>query len=226
MLESLRRSWRELGTRLALLYFAHRLLQLLSRGHAAIVPYGLYAQPLGRGGALLRPDTSTQVRQITASDPLNQQLPRPAEVIAKRHANGHQCHLALVHGQSAGTIWIAHDHYDEDEVRCRFVLAAPATSVWDYDVYVAPRYRLGRTMARLWAAVDQQLADEGVRWTFSRISRFNVASVTSHARLGAIEVGRATFVVLGRLQVSSSTAGPLLHVGWSHGPDLRLLPPA
>ncbi|MBK9363221.1 MAG: GNAT family N-acetyltransferase [Rubrivivax sp.] len=222
------RTRRDLGLPLTLAYAAHRLLQRASGGRAAVVPYGLYAQPLGGNAAALRPEPSTVVQQIDAGHPLNELLPRPAEVIARRHQQGDQCHVAVVKGQLAGTIWIARGHYDEDEVRCRYLLTEPAISAWDYDVYVEPKYRLGRTMARLWSAVDRHLSDIGVCWSFSRISRFNTGSVSSHARLGAVEIGRATFVVLGSLQLAwwHANGQPLQwHLGGTPLVQLRPPPP-
>ncbi|MCU0927174.1 MAG: hypothetical protein MUF44_14505, partial [Hydrogenophaga sp.] len=82
-----------------------------------------------------------------------------------------------------------------------YEIADPVTCVWDYDVYVEPRLRLGRAMARLWRAVDDDLAARGVRWSFSRINRFNAASMRAHQRLGAVEIGRVMFSVVGSLQL-------------------------
>jgi hypothetical protein len=183
---------------LALSYVAGRLLQRVSSGRAAIVPYLIVAQPIGLATATpLRPDANTVVRRITPDDPVTADFPRPADVVAARFAAGAECHVAWVRGRFAGHIWIARGHYDEDEVRGRFVLADPATCVWDFDVYVEPALRLGRTMARLWRAVDDTLAAEGVRWSLSRINRFNAASVRSHARLGIVPLGTLTVVCLG-----------------------------
>lgn len=223
----LRRWWREQGTVVTGLYVVHRGLQALSGGRWRIVPYRLYAQPIGRAGTIrLRPDPATCIDQLGADNPLLAALPRPSAVIAARLAAGARCHAATVKGRFAGTIWIARGHYDEDEVRCRYELAEPAISAWDYDVYVDPDFRLGRTMARLWQHVDAGLAAEGVRWSFSRISMFNPASSSSHARLGARPVGWAVFLCLGALELSAASTTPRLHVGLSSRPRYRLRAPA
>lgn len=185
-----------------MLYALHRALQSFSGGRAAIVPYVLVAQPIGNPAlADVKPDPSTVVRRISADDPVVADFPRPAAVVAKRFAEGSECHVAWVKGQFAGHIWIARGRYAEDEVRCIYEIGEPATAVWDYDVYIEPRLRLGRTMARLWKAVDDDLAARGARWSFSRINRFNAASMRSHLRLGAVELGRVVFVVLGPLEL-------------------------
>lgn len=216
------------GGSVASLYVLHRLLQALRLGR--VVPYALVAQPIGGDVyRMTRDDPSTLVRRVGADDPVALRFPRPRQVNAVRWAAGADCHVCEIKGEFAGTIWIQHGAYDEDEVRCRFELADPETSVWDFDVYVEPRYRIGRTMARMWKAVDRELAAQGVRWSFSRISVFNAASLRSHARLGAVVVGRATFVEIGPLQLAWCTAGgPAWHacLPGSAGPTVRLEAPS
>lgn len=215
----------ELGMPDALLYLVDRGLGKLSGGRARLVRYRIVAQPIGSGGtARLRPDASTQLALTPAGDDLVQHFPRPADVIRQRYAQGGQCLSAVVKGEFAGYIWWQHGRYEEDEVRCSFVLAEPRHCVWDYDVYVAPRFRLGRTMARLWQAVDEHLAAQGIRWSLSRISTFNPGSLTAHARLGTVTCAHASFLVLGRLQLAFLGQAPYLHLSWRAGqrPQLRL----
>ncbi len=216
------------SAQVALLYAVHRVLQKLSGGRAAIVPYLLVAQPVGNPAlAEVKADPQTVVQRIGPGHALLAAFPRPAEVIAQRFADGAECFVATVKGQFAGHIWIARGRYIEDEVHCTYEITEPSTGVWDYDVYVEPRLRLGRTMGRLWKAVDNQLAAEGVRWSFSRINRFNAGSVKSHQRLGALTVGRVVFLVVGPLQVGVGGGYPWLRlqIGPGIGPALRLGPP-
>ena len=130
-------------------------------------------------------------------------------------------------GSFGGYIWISRGQHAEDEVRCRYILASPERSAWDFDVYVEPRLRLGRTLARLWWHVDQALAGEGVRWCFSRISLFNSGSLAAHQRLGAVRLGTAVFLVLGPAQLAVLSVAPFVHASWgnSPGPQIRLAPP-
>lgn len=199
------RKWRdwsaEMGCAVALLYALHRLFESATRGRVRIVPYAFVAQPLGSDMHQVSDGQDTEVRRVMPGDPIAAAFPRPAEVNAARWNAGARCYAALVKGAFAGTIWIRHAGYEEDEVRCDYRLADAAHSVWDFDVYVEPRFRFGRTMARLWKAVDRELAAEGRRWTFSRISLFNSASLKSHARLGAVPVGHAYFLVMGGLEI-------------------------
>ncbi|MFY7855052.1 MAG: hypothetical protein ACOVQT_02835 [Rubrivivax sp.] len=225
-LQALRTLVRQQGPGPAALYVLHRVLGRLSGGRLRIVPYRLVAQPVGQG-VDVRDDPASIVRVVTAQDPITQAFPRPAAVNAARWAAGAQCHALTVKGSFAGTVWTQRHAYDEDEVRCRFVMTEPAVSVWDFDVYVEPRLRLGRAMARLWKAVDADMAAQGVRWSFSRISMFNPESLNSHARLGARPVGWAVFFCAGPAQLALLPRAPWVHVSARRGgPVLALRPPA
>ncbi len=226
---SLRERWRTLvqrhgSARVAALLVGHRLLQRASGGRAGIVPYLLVAQPIGAASRVaMRGDPNTVVKRIMATDPVIAAFPRPAAVVAERFAAGHECHVAIVKGAFAGHIWIARGGHAEDEVRCRYEIADPAAAVWDHDVYVVPKLRLGRTLARLWHSVDGALAAEGVRWTFSRINRFSAASLKSHRRLGAVVVDRVVFVVVGRLQLALGGRGVGVHLQLADGGGPRFV---
>ncbi len=218
---------RSLGTLNGLLYLASRALEGASGGRARIVKYLLVAQPVAVGAAL-RPDANTRIRDCAAGDPLEADFPRPPRVIAARHAAGAQCLVATVKERFAGFLWLQRNRYEEDEVRCSYVLADPASCVWDFDVYVEPAFRNGRTMARLWQAANERLLAEGVRWSCSRISTFNAASLAAHRRLGAQPIGNALFVVIGPLQLALLSGAPFVHLSLtpSQRPRLALRPPA
>lgn len=210
------------------MYLAGQVLRRASGDRVRIVKYWLTAQPIGQAGAApLRPDPSTQLLRVHEGEALAASFPRPPEILARRWAAGAECTTALVKQQFAGFIWIQRGRYDEDEVRCTYVLADPARSVWDYDVYVEPKYRIGRTMARLWGHVDAALAAEGVRWSFSRISAFNAASLASHARLGIVKCGSVAFLCIGRWQLAWLPQAPYVHfsTGERRVPAVHLVPP-
>jgi hypothetical protein len=211
-----------------LLFVLHRMLERLTGGWARIVPYALYAQPIGRGKfSDVREDPVTVVSTVGMDSPLIELFPRPRAVIRQRYAGGAECHVALVKGEFAGYIWIRNGYYDEDEVRCKYLLAEPETTVWDFDVYVAQRYRFGRTLARLWKAVDRQLAARGVTWSFSRISLFNRGSIGAHERLDAVRLGHALFIVLGPVQCAWLPSAPFVHLSLNERsrPEIQLRAP-
>lgn len=211
-----------------LLYLAGRALQRASGGRACLIRYILVAQPVPPGGtAQCRASAHHPIRAVGPDDPLVRQFPRPSKVIERRFRIGAQCFAAQADHRFTGFLWLARGYYDEDEVRCRYELTRPDLAAWDFDVYVAPDFRLGRTFARLWGAANAHLAEQGVQWSFSRISAFNPGSFASHVRLGIRPLYSATFLRLGRAQIAFIGAAPYLHVSMSPSsrPILRLAPP-
>lgn len=218
---------REFGWSEGTLYFAARLLQATTFNRCRIVRYQIVAQPIPAAPAPISASASTTLIELIApEDPRRLDFPRPKSVIEARFAAGCRCLMATVKGRFAGFIWIANNRYDEDEVRCRYVLAAPGVSVWDFDVYVEPEFRIGRTFSRLWESANRMLAAEGVRWSFSRISSFNLASIRSHARLGTQCVQTVTFLCLWDTQFSFSPRKPFLTVCRSDTGKPEILLPA
>jgi len=227
-LRALRTLLRQRGWTVALLFATHRLLNALTGGRAALVPYLLMAQPIGAGTfSSVRDDPATVVRRAVATDPIAARLPRETSVNESRWNSGADCHVATVKDRFAGTIWTQRERYLEDEVRCEFVIADPESGVWDFDVYIDPSFRLGRTLARLWKCVDNELAAQGVRWSFSRVSLFNVESISAHGRLGAVRVGWACFLVVGPLQLTIHDQRGHLHLSLreQQRPSLQLRAP-
>lgn len=222
----LKRTLQELGTVNSALYLAGRLLQRISGERARIIRYQFFAQPVPQAPP---PPTSgkCQVRIVTADDPIVQAFPRPAHVIARRFADGATCFVAQMGERFAGFLWLARNAYEEDEVRCRFELVPASLCAWDFDVYVEPDFRIGRSFSRLWGAANTHLAAQGVRWSLSRISAFNPASLAAHRRLGIRSLSTATFIVLGPVQISLLPRAPFIHIGHrsSHRPVLSLTAP-
>ena len=176
----------------------------------------LVAQPVPpESQNLVRRPVVNPVREVDASDPVISQFPREREVITTRFELGAKCYVSEIKGNFAGYLWLAFDGYDEDEVRCRYEFGSAEPCAWDFDVYVDPAYRLGRTFARLWDAANVALLARGIGWSCSRISRFNPASVAAHKRLGMVRLHTATFLCVGTLQVSIISTKPFVHIGWS-----------
>jgi len=223
------RALRELGVANGLLYLLARCLATATLGTGRLIRYHFLAQPvhetrlLPEGGA-----NRIRVEQIRSTDPLAEQMPRPPEVVRARFAAGALCFAASLHGRLVGCLWLKAERYDEDEVRCTFVPLPGGEAVWDFDVYVAPDHRLGRTFLRLWDAAYDFMRTNGIRWTISRVSAFNPGSLTAHARLGATRVGAATFVCVGSWQLALLDRKPYVHLsfGGSRGPRLELKAPA
>ncbi|MHB1360567.1 MAG: hypothetical protein ACYCWC_13400 [Rhodocyclaceae bacterium] len=225
MIRQLKKSIQQLGVANGLLYLLGRFLQRISHGRWHLIRYCIVAQPIPSPPVPgCRPSPGSSVERVMPDDPICAAFPRPKEVIAQRFANGHTCLVAKVKGQFAGFLWVAHNFYEEDEVRCRFELANPAAAVWDYDVHVEPAYRMGRTLARLWDTANEALEKEGKRWSFSRISAFNADSLAAHDHLGIWHLEILTFLCLGGMQLTLRAKWPFVHVCGPQGrhPVLKL----
>ncbi len=196
-----------------LLYALMRLLDKLTFGKVRLVIYLICAQPLDANKwTSVRDDANTAIWPVSPESELVALFPRPPKVIHERFKSGAVCHVATVKDQFAGYIWLAQHHYDEDEVRCRFLLPKSGDCVWDFDVYVDPKFRHGRTMSRLWKSVEAFEAARGNRWSYSRISLFNIRSIQSHERIGARYVTTAAFLSAGPVQLAAFTRWPFLHL--------------
>lgn len=225
MLSSIKRTFEEIGRKEALFYYLSEILLRASGRHARLVRYYLVAQPVPEAPLLARADPNTEIRQILPNDPVLADFPRDAGIIAARFARGDVCLAAINKGCFAGFLWLAFGAYDEDEVRCRYELAGRELS-WDYDIHIEPRFRMGRTFLRLWDKANQLLRQRGINWSISRISAFNPTSLNSHSRLGTRQLGTATFIVLGPLQVSfTDSLRPHLSLKETSAPHLRLQAP-
>jgi GNAT superfamily N-acetyltransferase len=227
-LRSLNAMVRRLGLSSGLLWAASRTVSIASTDRFRILRYCFVAQPVP--DFPLAPEnraSAIHIRRVEAGDPLVAQFPRPSDVIADRFRMGAVCLAAETHDRFVGFLWIKESQYPEDEVRCHYVLEPSTGAVWDFDVYIDPAFRFGRTFARLWDTANTWLRERGYRWTLSRISAFNPDSLAAHRRLGIREVGAATFVRVDRIQIAFLDRAPFVHVGWrdDQAPTLRLRPP-
>jgi len=224
ILNKLNTLWQELGPINAPLYLLHKVLSVPTGGRAKVERFIFVAQPIHDSPQLPPGKAATATaKQINPGDPLLCQCPRPAEVIADRYAQGAICLAIVKNDVLQAFIWLIHKHYDEDVARVRFVLPPSGKAVWDFDVYVAPAYRLGYTFLKLWDTANAHLRENGVRWSLSRISAFNAGSLSSHSKLGARPIGSATFIIAGPLQIMTSSLSPKFHISFEKSrPDLLM----
>ncbi|MGZ8218312.1 N-acetyltransferase family protein [Methylomagnum sp.] len=225
LIEKLRAVFAEFGPKEAVLFILARLVSTASRGHGRLVRYWIVAQPIL---PQIEPRLgNTVIGEVSRAHAVVAEFPRPPEVIAMRFDNGGVCLVAWLKEKFAGYLWYEERRYVEDHVRCVYELAEPERTVWDYDVYVAPEFRLGRTFIRLWDAANARFAERGYAWSLSRIEAFNRGSVDSHFRFGTMRLATATFLCLGPAQLALFSCPPYLH--WStrdsNLPILRLTPP-
>lgn len=195
------------------LFVLNRLLSIISKGSLRLYKYYLIAQPVAKA-SLLPPGRGRkiEIRLIQPHDEITRQFPRPAAAIQARFKQGAKCLVAFKDGQFIGFLWLLLGSYQEDEVRARFTPLPLKQAAWDFDVYVAPDFRLGLTFPRLWDEANRFLTGNDILWSCSRISAFNAGSLGAHARLGTVSLGNAIFFCAGRWQVTFASISPYFHL--------------
>jgi hypothetical protein len=222
-LSKLSNVFREFGMLAGALYLADRALMACTPA-ARLFAYELIVQPVPPSAPSPPARVSLSVREIHEGDPALAEMPVGPAVIAARFAQRARC-LGVFKGEVlAGYMWFCDGRYEEDEVRCTYELEPRAQSVFDYDFYVFPEHRMGRAFATLWAGANRLLSERGIRYTYSRVSRFNTASRRAHRHLGARCIGDAVFLRLGRLELMVATLRPFVRVSLRRRASLALNP--
>lgn len=176
------------------LYLADHALRRLSP-RLGLQVYELMVQPISAAPLLPPARTRTlSFAEILCGDPAVEHMPAREDIKAQRFEQGAKCLGVYRKGALIGYIWFRFGSYDEDEVRCTYVLAAPERSVFDFDLVVLPEHRMGTAFASIWHAANEYLHARGVVASYSRMTRFNLASRNAHARLGSVRAGRAIFL--------------------------------
>lgn len=205
----------ELGPLGAALYAFDRTLDRTRLG-VRVFFYDFMVQPVPDSPVLpSRLGRSMEVREISREDPALSAMPVPRSVLDFRFSQPIVCLGAFKADRLVGYIWLCLGPYEEDEVRCRFVPRPEGEACWDFDVFVFPEYRLGLGFGRVWDDANSFLRDRGVRFTCSRISRFNVQSRKVHERMGAKIIGSAVYLKSRRFQLMLSNLPPYLHLSLS-----------
>lgn len=204
-------------------FIADSLLRRMSFGSARLIKYYFVAQPVSHT-APSAPRTASGTL-ISVTDHLTEvvrQAERPERTLQERFTQRARCVVAERDGELAGFIWLCPEHYREDEVRCVYRWIPVREARWDFDVFVAPPFRMGRLFARLWGRAHALLAAENVKWTLSRINAFNAGSLAAHRKLGAVQMATGWFLVIGRLQLTFTSLAPYWHVSLrdSDAPEL------
>ena len=225
MLQRLSASLNELGWRDSAWLAVARLLERVPGGRCALHRYQFVAQAVAPGSLCRGRGQAITVTPCLEEADLPPGPERRPGALRERYRQGAQCLLARSSHDAgkdtgkasmAGWIWLLRHGCQEDEVRARYALASQQSS-WDLDVWVHPAQRGGLVFARLWEEANAVLYAQGVRWSCSRISRFNRASLGAHARLGTHALGTATFIRCGRWQWMAASLPPYVHL--SRRPD-------
>lgn len=211
MTTRLRHTFAQLGWLNATLYLLGRAMVKASDGRWTLHRYHFVAQYIGDTPLTPERGLDIDILRPSPDDAIPAGYPRPATVVRDRYAQGAHSLTAWRNGHLAGFLWLIADAYQEDEVRARYHLASSRSS-WDFDVWVRPDERLGWVFRRLWEAARRHLRRHGVRWTCSRISAFNSASLRAHAQIGTVRLGGAVFLCCGGWQWMIASLAPYIHL--------------
>jgi len=206
MFSLLNSTYKELGLTSTLVHICNRILNRLHLKQVAMYKYYITKQGV-TSSPLLSFDKgrNIEVTEIGCGDPVSLQLGRPVAVIQDRFNQGGHCYAAFRKGEIAGYLWLNFGKYQEDEVRCTYVLSPFHKSAWDYDVYVFPKHRFSLTFPRLWEYANKAMLERGIENTYSRIAYCNIASLNSHQKLGSRVIGSIYFLRFFQMQLSLST---------------------
>ncbi len=181
-----------------------------------VFDYELMVQPVAeKNTAPANLTKSFEIREILEGDPLLASMPPPTEIIADRFRQSAVCLGAFQKDAFIGYQWLCFGPYDEDEVRCTFIPQPADEAVFDFDFYLFPEHRLGLGFVALWDRANEYLRQRDIRFTTSRVSRFNIASRKSHEHLGWNRVGRAVFFTGKRFQLMFASTAPFCHLSFS-----------
>lgn len=226
LLQRITGPFREFGGFAGTLYAVDRVLRGISP-RLRLWYFELMAQPVPDQPLLPeRLARALELRELQAGDPDLARMPIPAEIVDYRFSQGAISLGAYKKGEFIGYIWFCFERYREDEVRCIYELTPPERTVFDFDLYLFPKHRMGLGFVGIWNAANRFLRERGIDCSYSRVDRYNLASRQAHARLNWRRVGRAWFVQAWRMELMISTLRPYLNLSFSDArpPSLRLTP--
>ena len=214
--------FREFGALAGSLYVIDRVLRHISP-RLGLCVYELMVQPI-TGQPLLPPNLVRNLGfvEIGRGHPDLALMPARDDIKAIRFEQGARCLGVYRKGKLIGYLWFCPGRYEEDEVRCTYYLAEAECSVFDFDLYVLPEHRMGIGFRAIWHGANLFLSELGIHYTFSRLTRFNMASRRAHAHLGWRRVGRALFLQAWSAELMLSTLFPFVALTWRRGQRVRL----
>jgi hypothetical protein len=188
-----------------------RTLRRVSGGRVRLLHYLIMAQPVppetARGAG---PARGIEVERVGQGHALLSQFPHRAEALRQRFAEQAVCHAAHRDGELIGYVWVQETPFADRDAGCLFVPTPAGRAAWDYDLWIAPSWRMSRAFQRLWEGAHGYLRARGVAWTMSCVSGRNHPSLAAHQRLGARLVSQAWILRLGARQLAAFTQPPFL----------------
>lgn len=202
-----------------LFYAIDRALERTSRGKIRLWAFKFLSQPVPAAPMLAPARGAMTIREIGTADLDHDLFERPAGAVEERFASGSRCIAACDQDRLAGYMWLHRGALRERLVACDFEALPNDRAWWDYDFEVMPKYRLGRTFARLWDVAFALMREHGVAHSVSWILWSNMASVRAHERMGARRVGWLVLLDAFDLKIGLQSSAPWVRLA---GPGRRL----
>jgi hypothetical protein len=222
MLVKLMSPFKEFGCFAGLLYAIDRVFQRLSP-NLRLYFYELLVQPIPDEPLLpARLSRTLEMREIGPDAPEIARMPARPEIKESRFKQNAICLGAFRKSEFIGHIWFCFPVYEEDEVRCTYVLPEGNQAVFDFDLYLFPEHRMGLGFVGIWNGANEFLRSRGVKFSFSRLTRFNLASRRAHMQLGAQRVGRVFVLQTWRVEFMVATVAPYVHLSLGKQDCVRL----
>lgn len=175
--------------------------------------YELMVQPI-TGKSLLPEKLSSQIvmREIKPGDPEMALMPIRKDILESRLQQSTIALGAYHKDKYIGYIWFCFGSYLEDEVRCIYDISPEKEAVFDFDIYLFPESRFGLGFIGIWDGANKYLSSQGIKYTFSRLTPYNLASKKAHAHLGWQVAARAFILKLWSVEVLVTNTAPYFHL--------------
>jgi hypothetical protein len=165
-----------------------------------------------------------RVEPVTLVELAAHEIDVPPVTQQARFEQGMTCLAAFNrHDELVGVTWVGPGPYSEDIVHLSFEV--PTNAAWDTGLWIAPRFRLGRGFAALWAGTADWLRVNGRSWSMSWIADYNLPSLQSHKRMGAVTVGQFLSFRFGNWQYVARGRPKLVRIGQDRPAALSLQSP-
>jgi len=165
-----------------------------------------------------------RVEPITPDILRNHTIDIPPEVQRLRFAQKMVC-LAAYNRKNdlVGITWIGDGPFEEDAIPIRFHV--PPHAAWDAGLWIKPQHRFGRGFAALWAGTAQWLHAHNKNWSMSWIADYNLPSLLSHKRMGAVTISQVMTFRFFRWQYIAEGRPRLVKINGGKPAELHLSQP-
>lgn len=214
--------FKEFGLFPGLIYIIDRFFGVFS-SNLRLFCYELLVQPIPEK-PLIPPNMTKQleIQEIKHGDPEIDLMPARPDIKESRFNQNATCLGVYQGGKFIGYIWLCFHAYEEDEVRCTFIPSPENEAVFDYDLYIFPEYRMGLAFLGLWNGTNEFLRNRGIKYSFSRLTRFNLQSRRSHQHLGCKRVAQAVFLKIWQVEFMVATIFPYINLSLRKSGRARL----